>query len=69
MKQLGKHKTGKACLYIKKLAKEHDIPIIENKPLARALAKQVRVGKSIPVEMYAAVANDTAPMMPPTMSP
>jgi flagellar biosynthesis protein FlhB len=44
------------ALYIKKLAKEHDIPIIENKPLARALAKRVRAGKPVPVDLYAAVA-------------
>jgi flagellar biosynthetic protein FlhB len=44
------------ALYIRKLAKDNAVPVIENKPLARALAKRVRVGKSIPVEMYAAVA-------------
>lgn len=44
------------ALYIRKLAKEHDIPIIENKPLARALAKRVRPGKPVPVDLYAAVA-------------
>jgi flagellar biosynthesis protein FlhB len=44
------------ALYIKKLAKEHDIPVIENKPLARALAKRVRPGKPVPVDLYAAVA-------------
>lgn len=44
------------ALYIKKLAKEHDIPVIENKPLARALAKRVRAGKPVPVDLYAAVA-------------
>jgi flagellar biosynthetic protein FlhB len=44
------------ALYIKKLAKEHDIPVIENKPLARALAKRVRPGKPVPVDLYSAVA-------------
>jgi flagellar biosynthesis protein FlhB len=44
------------AMYIRKLAKEHDIPIIENKPLARALAKRVRPGKPVPVDLYAAVA-------------
>jgi flagellar biosynthesis protein FlhB len=44
------------ALYIRKLAKEHEIPIIENRPLARALAKRVRPGKSVPVDLYAAVA-------------
>jgi len=43
------------ALYMRKLADENSIPIVENKPLARALA-QVRVGKTIPIELYAAVA-------------
>jgi flagellar biosynthesis protein FlhB len=33
--------------------KEQDIPIIENRPLVRALAERVR---AIPVDLYAAVA-------------
>ncbi len=44
------------ALYMRKLAKEHDVPVIENKPLARALAKRVRAGHPVPVELYAAVA-------------
>lgn len=44
------------ALFIRKIAKDHDIPVIENKPLARALDKKARKGKAIPVEMYAAVA-------------
>ena len=44
------------ALYIRKLAREHDIPIVENPPLARALAKEVKAGRAIPVDMYAAVA-------------
>ncbi len=44
------------AMYIREIAKEHGIPIIENKPLARALAAQVRVGRPIPVDLYAAVA-------------
>jgi len=42
--------------HIRKLAKEYDVPIVENKPLARALAGQVKVGKVIPMELYVAVA-------------
>jgi flagellar biosynthesis protein FlhB len=42
--------------YIKTLAKEHHVTVIENKALARALAKNGRVGKVIPFELYAAVA-------------
>ena len=44
------------ALYIRKLAKEHNIPVIENKPLARALAKRVKPGRPVPVDLYAAVA-------------
>ncbi len=44
------------ALYIRKLAKEHDIPIIENRILARALAKRVKAGRPVPVDLYAAVA-------------
>jgi flagellar biosynthesis protein FlhB len=44
------------ALYIRKLAREHDIPVIENKPLARALAKRVKPGRPVPVDLYAAVA-------------
>jgi flagellar biosynthesis protein FlhB len=52
--------TGKGydevALYIRKIAKEHKIPIIENVALARSLAKRVKVGRAIPVDLYSAVA-------------
>ena len=41
---------------IKDIAKEHKIPIVENKPLAQALYRAVEVGQMIPVEFYKAVA-------------
>ncbi|MFP4167517.1 MAG: flagellar biosynthesis protein FlhB [Desulfonatronovibrionaceae bacterium] len=41
---------------IKEIAREHDVPIRENKPLAQALYKSVEIGESIPEEMYKAVA-------------
>jgi flagellar biosynthetic protein FlhB len=41
---------------IKDIAAEYDIPIVENKPLARALMQQVEVGESIPEELYLSVA-------------
>ncbi|GAB4462188.1 MAG: hypothetical protein Kow0031_40920 [Anaerolineae bacterium] len=41
---------------IKQRAKEHNIPVMENKPLARALFKTVQVGQFIPGEMFQAVA-------------
>ncbi|MDH2380911.1 flagellar biosynthesis protein FlhB [Bradyrhizobium sp. CER78] len=41
---------------IREIAKEHDIPIVENVPLARALYATVDIDKEIPVEHYHAVA-------------
>ena len=41
---------------IKELAREAGIPMVENRPLARALLKSTRVGTLIPVELYVAVA-------------
>jgi flagellar biosynthesis protein FlhB len=44
------------ALFIRKVAGEYKIPIVENKPLARALAERVRAGRMIPVDLYVAVA-------------
>ena len=41
---------------IKQIARDHDITIMENKPLAQALYKSVEVGDAIPAELYQAVA-------------
>jgi flagellar biosynthetic protein FlhB len=41
---------------IKEIAREHHIPIVENKPLARSLFKMVDIGGYIPLELYRAVA-------------
>ena len=41
---------------IRELAKEHDIPIVEDKPLARLLFKTVDIGQFIPGHLYKAVA-------------
>ena len=41
---------------IKEVAREHDIEIIENKPLARALYHSVDINEEIPQELYQAVA-------------
>jgi flagellar biosynthetic protein FlhB len=41
---------------IRKLAFESGVPVIENKPLARALLATGRVGEPIPAELYVAVA-------------
>ncbi|MBU1318126.1 MAG: flagellar biosynthesis protein FlhB [candidate division Zixibacteria bacterium] len=41
---------------IKEIAREHDIPVIENRPLARALFKACDTGMQIPVSLFRAVA-------------
>ena len=44
------------ALKIREIAGEHDIPIVENVPLARALHATVEIDDEIPVEHYHAVA-------------
>jgi flagellar biosynthetic protein FlhB len=41
---------------IREIAREHDIPIVENVPLARALYATAEIDKEIPIEHYHAVA-------------
>ncbi len=41
---------------IKEVAREHDIPILENPPLARALYKSCEIGEEIPGQFYQDVA-------------
>ena len=41
---------------IRELARESDVPIIENKPLARALHGAAEIDKQIPIEHWEAVA-------------
>lgn len=41
---------------IREMAKEHGIPIVENKPLARTIFKTLEIGQTIPRELFAAVA-------------
>jgi flagellar biosynthetic protein FlhB len=41
---------------IKQIAEEHDVPVVENKPLAQSLYKMVEVGGEIPAKLYRAVA-------------
>ena len=41
---------------IREIAQQHQVPIVENKPLARLLFKHGRVGGEIPAHLYAAVA-------------
>lgn len=44
------------AMRIRVIAMQHNIPIIERKPLARAMYKQVQVNQEIPAEFYKAVA-------------
>lgn len=44
------------AIKIKELAKEADVPIIENKPLARLIYSEVELEEDIPQDMYQAVA-------------
>ena len=44
------------ALRIREIAREHQVPIIENPPLAQALYKSVDVGQEIPPQLYRAVA-------------
>jgi flagellar biosynthetic protein FlhB len=44
------------ALKIREIATEHDVPIVENVPLARALHATTKIDAEIPVEHYHAVA-------------
>ncbi len=44
------------ALQIRELAQKHQVPIMENKPLARMLFKHAKVGGEVPAQLYAAVA-------------
>src|SRR5690606_32510180 len=44
------------ALKIREIAKLHNIPIVENVPLARALYKTVKEGEGVPRNLYKAVA-------------
>ncbi len=44
------------ALRIREIAKEHRIPLVENKPLARTIFKTMEIGQFIPRELYTAVA-------------
>lgn len=47
---------GEIAFKIKEVGEKHDIPIIQNPPLTRALYKHVEIGKTIPREYFEAVA-------------
>ena len=41
---------------IREIARQHNVPLVENKPLARLMFKYGKVGREIPAQLYAAVA-------------
>jgi flagellar biosynthesis protein FlhB len=47
---------GFVALRIRELAKEYDVPMVENKPLARELHHSVEVGQEVPAELYQTIA-------------
>lgn len=48
--------ADEVALRIKKLAIESGVPVIENRPLARALHRKVKIGRMIPNEFFRAAA-------------
>ena len=48
--------AGHVAERIREIARQHAIPIVEHKPLARTLYKQVDIGQFIPADLYHAVA-------------
>jgi flagellar biosynthetic protein FlhB len=48
--------TELLALKIREIATEHDVPIVEAPPLARALHKSVDIGREVPAALYVTVA-------------
>jgi flagellar biosynthetic protein FlhB len=48
--------AGVVAKRIRDLARQHGVPVVEKKPLARALYREVDINKPIPEDKYAAVA-------------
>ncbi|MBM4363275.1 MAG: EscU/YscU/HrcU family type III secretion system export apparatus switch protein [Deltaproteobacteria bacterium] len=48
--------VDEVALFIRELAKTHNVPVVENIPLARALHARVKVGRTVPADLYRAVA-------------
>jgi flagellar biosynthetic protein FlhB len=48
--------AGWIALRIREIARESGVPVVENRPLARALYRSVRVGDYVPESLYKAVA-------------
>jgi flagellar biosynthesis protein FlhB len=47
---------GQLAEYMRDIARENGIPIVENIPLARMLYKRVKVGRAVPADTYKAIA-------------
>lgn len=54
---------GRVALLIRQIAEENFIPTVEDPPTARALYAQVKVGQTIPQELFVAVAKIIASIM------
>lgn len=48
--------AGKIAERIREIARENQVPLVENRPLARNLYKNVEVGREIPDDLFQAVA-------------
>jgi flagellar biosynthetic protein FlhB len=48
--------AGFLAAKIREIAREHGVPLVENKPVARALHRSVKVGAQVPSNLYRAVA-------------
>ncbi|HCY86436.1 MAG TPA: flagellar biosynthesis protein FlhB [Desulfobacteraceae bacterium] len=48
--------AGAVAKNIRRIARENDIPLVEDKPLARNLYKYVDIGEEVPLDYYQAVA-------------
>jgi flagellar biosynthetic protein FlhB len=55
--------AGEAALRIIEIARLAAVPVLENKPLARALFKAVEVGEQLPRQFYRAIAEVLATIM------
>jgi flagellar biosynthetic protein FlhB len=48
--------AGAIAERIKAIAREHNVPVMENKPLARTIFKTLKIGRVVPRELFTAVA-------------
>ena len=51
------------ALQIRERARQHGVPIVEDKPLARALFASAEIGDAIPSQLFAAVAEVLAQLI------